>query len=66
MTANVSGGHLNPAVTLCAVGTGYLPAAKGVVYIVAQILGAVLASLVQVSLLELHSTGQDRPFSISK
>lgn len=48
ITANISGGHLNPAVSVAAVATGYLPAAKGAVYVVAQILGAVLASLVQV------------------
>eukprot|EP00884_Botryococcus_braunii_P016945 jgi/Botrbrau1/3934/Bobra.0365s0010.1 len=47
ITANLSGGHLNPAVTAAAVVTGYLPAVKGLAYVVAQIVGSVLASLLQ-------------------
>lgn len=37
---NVSGGHVNPAVTLGLVSTGRLPAGKGVLYVLAQLAGA--------------------------
>jgi hypothetical protein len=48
-TGNISGGHLNPAVTLGAMLTGYTSRDKGFAYIIAQIAGSVLAAVVQVS-----------------
>lgn len=44
-TANVSGGHINPAVTLAMIVTKNIKAALGVAYIVAQFAGAAVASL---------------------
>ena len=44
-TMNISGGHINPAVTIGMVATGKLPAGKAPVYIVAQILGSLVAAL---------------------
>jgi aquaporin TIP len=45
MTAKLSGGHVNPAVTFAAVITRRMKVAPGVVYIVAQLIGAVLGAL---------------------
>ena len=42
----ISGCHINPAVSIAAVLAGRLPAGKLGVYVVAQIIGAVLAALV--------------------
>jgi MIP family channel proteins len=44
-TAAISGGHLNPAVTFAAVTTGKTKLTVGVVYIAAQLLGAVVGVL---------------------
>lgn len=43
-TGHLSGGHLNPAVTGAFVVTGRLPVGSGVVYVVAQLIGASLAA----------------------
>ena len=40
----ISGAHINPAVTIAAVATGNACAARGVIYIVFQLAGAVAAS----------------------
>ena len=50
ITANVSGGHLNPAVTVATVCTGHISLIKAAAYIVAQVVGAVAAHLIQASL----------------
>jgi len=42
---HTSGGHLNPAVTISLVATGKMKIAPGVIYVIAQLLGAVLAAL---------------------
>lgn len=39
-----SGGHVNPAITLAAVMAGRMPARRGAMYVVAQLIGAVLAA----------------------
>jgi aquaporin TIP len=44
-TANISGGHINPAVTFSAVVTGRMKAGPGVVYVAAQLVGAVIGAL---------------------
>jgi aquaporin TIP len=45
-TAAVSGGHINPAVTFAAVITGQMKLTVGVVYVAAQLLGAVAGAFV--------------------
>jgi aquaporin TIP len=44
-TANISGGHINPAVSFAAALTGKIKISTGLLYVVAQLLGAVCASL---------------------
>ena len=44
-TANVSGGHINPAVTLAAMITRNLSVLRSVIYIAAQITGAIFGAL---------------------
>lgn len=44
-TGNISGGHINPAVTLAMIVTKHISVPKGVAYIVAQLVGAVIGSL---------------------
>jgi aquaporin TIP len=44
VSANVSGGHLNPAVTVATLVTGHTSFSRGLAYIVAQVLGATLGS----------------------
>jgi MIP family channel proteins len=43
-TAAISGGHINPAVTFAAVITGRIKLSVGVVYVAAQLLGAVVGA----------------------
>lgn len=53
MTAKISGGHVNPAVTFAAVVTRRMKLGPGAVYVGAQLIGAVLgALLLQVVLVE--------------
>lgn len=47
-TANASGGHLNPAVTVATIITGDTNIVKGLFYIMVQIIGAVCGSLLHV------------------
>lgn len=49
ITANISGGHLNPAVTVATVFTGHLKILVGLGYVIAQITGAIFGTLVLVS-----------------
>jgi MIP family channel proteins len=44
-TARISGGHVNPAVTFAAVITGRMKAGPGVLYVAAQLAGAVIGAL---------------------
>lgn len=43
---HISGGHFNPAVTLGLVASGRFPAANALSYIIAQVVGAILAAAV--------------------
>lgn len=53
-TAKISGGHINPAVTFGAVITGRMKLSTGVLYVAAQLVGAVIGAL----LLEAAVVGQ--------
>src|SRR3972149_2217779 len=44
-TAKISGGHINPAVTFAAAATGKIKVSTGALYILGQLVGAILASL---------------------
>ena len=44
--ANISGGHLNPAVTLSMAFCGFFPVVHSVVYVILQIVGAILGALI--------------------
>lgn len=59
---NVSGGHLNPAVTFGALVGGRVSMLRAIFYWVAQLLGAVVASL----LLRLATDGFVRPLNKSE
>lgn len=41
-TANISGGHLNPAVTLASIISGHIQWRKGILYMIAQFLGGIV------------------------
>ncbi len=43
--ANISGGHVNPAVTFGAFVGGHITVLRGIVYIIAQLLGSIVAAL---------------------
>lgn len=45
ISANISGGHVNPAVTVGAFLGGYVSFFRGILYIIAQLLGSVVACL---------------------
>jgi aquaporin TIP len=50
ITANISGGHLNPAVTFATMITGHISLVKGFLYWVAQISGGIIGTLLTVGL----------------
>ena len=49
-TANISGGHINPAVTIALWSAGKIDLGKSIMYIVAQLGGAVVGSLLLISI----------------
>lgn len=51
VAANISGGHLNPAVTASTVFCGFYPVLHAVLYVILQILGGIVGSLLAVGLL---------------
>ena len=56
-TARVSGGHINPAVTVAAVVTRKIGLAKGVMYVVGQLVGAVAGAYLLVAVIPEASQG---------
>ncbi len=56
-TARVSGGHINPAVTIAAVVTRKIGLAKGAMYVVAQLLGAALGAFLLAAAIPPESQG---------
>jgi hypothetical protein len=44
-TANLSGGHITPTVTIATMITGHITLLKGLAYILAQLVGSVFGSL---------------------
>eukprot|EP00891_Asterochloris_glomerata_P004183 jgi/Astpho2/4183/e_gw1.00064.59.1_t len=61
-TANVSGGHLNPAVTFATCLTGHTSWGKGLLYAIAQVLGGVFGALFESALLpHVHVGSGDGP-----
>jgi aquaporin TIP len=66
VSANVSGGHLNPAVTVATLVTGHTSVSRGLAYIVAQIAGCVLAAAMHMLLIpNAHAVGCFAPNGIS-
>jgi aquaporin Z len=57
-TMNTSGGHLNPAVTIAMLTTRRIGAGDAIAYILAQILGAMLAGVLVFIIFDGISTGQ--------
>ena len=55
-TCNVSGGHLNPAVSFAQCLTGHTSWSKGGVYTIAQVLGGIFGALVEVLATHLSPT----------
>ena len=45
MTANLSGGHITPTVTIATMITGHITLLKGLAYVLAQLVGSVFGSL---------------------
>ena len=53
----ISGGHINPAVTVAAVVTGKMSLVKGVMYVVAQLVGALVGAALLLSVIPTASQG---------
>jgi len=45
MTANLSGGHITPTVTIATMITGHITILKGIAYVLAQLVGSIFGSL---------------------
>nr|ART66197.1 MIP1 [Chlamydomonas sp. ICE-L] len=55
---NVSGGHLNPAVSFALICTGHIQWWKGLLYMIAQVLGSIFGALIYTALIpDLHIGG---------
>jgi glycerol uptake facilitator-like aquaporin len=57
----VSGGHLNPALSLSAAASGHIDWTRGILYSVAQVLGAVTGAVLQVALVPGQHFGHSGP-----
>ncbi len=56
-TANISGGHINPAVTFGAFITGKISLIKGAMYVVAQLVGAIVGALLLTAIIPADAQG---------
>lgn len=66
VAANVSGGHINPAVTVATLVTGHISFSRGLAYIVAQCLGATVGSALHLLLVPgAECVGSFAPHGIS-
>ncbi|XP_032518187.2 aquaporin-like [Danaus plexippus] len=57
VTGHISGGHINPAVTVGVLASGRMKIAKGILYIGAQILGSLLGAFVAYGISEITTRG---------
>jgi glycerol uptake facilitator-like aquaporin len=64
MCGSISGGHLNPAVTMSMCFCGYYPIIHTLAYVVAQILGAIFGSLLVARLLPVAAWGGPKGYTI--
>lgn len=60
MLGGVSGGHFNPAVTVAAMFTSQISMVDGLIYIVAQVIGAIGAGALAVALIPVSKSVPDR------
>ena len=60
MLGGVSGGHFNPAVTVAAMFTSQISMVDGLIYIVAQVIGAIGAGAVAIALIPVSKSVPDR------
>ena len=60
MLGGVSGGHFNPAVTVAAMFTSQISMVDGLIYIVAQVIGAIGAGAIAVALIPVSKSVPDR------
>ncbi len=60
MLGGVSGGHFNPAVTVAAMFTSQIGMVDGLIYIVAQVIGAIGAGAIAVALIPVSKSVPDR------
>ena len=60
MLGGVSGGHFNPAVTVAAMFTSQIGIVDGLIYIVAQVIGAIGAGAIAVALVPVSKSVPDR------
>lgn len=56
-TANISGGHINPAVTIALWAIGQIGLGKGILYVGGQLVGAVIASLLLLAIVPAGAPG---------
>ena len=59
--ANISGGHLNPAVTPSMAICGFFPVVHSVVYVILQIVGAILGAVITAFLVPEMDHASERP-----
>lgn len=60
--ANISGAHLNPAITLCLIVEGKLAAIKGFIYIACHLIGSMLAALLVLALRKVPEVDSENLF----
>lgn len=60
MAANISGGHLNPAVSMSALICGYYPVLHSVLYVIVQVGGAIAGALISAGLTPNNELGSGK------